>query len=228
MALREWVRVPTDWIDEGGLKRLLWIQGEGSDNVAALMSLTVIAHHADENTGLARITYEEMCGFTGLSRAKMSGGLGVLERHNVITRNVAGRSTYLLTRYKREGGWGKLPAKGLYSCGIIAAFEEFTLRRSAELNALKLYYLFVQRRDNKTNMANISYEKIHEYIGVDRNKIKQGLSLLAALGLVHIEHVPSEQSKYGISNAYRLAHLSPFTHMGTRGRGMTAQDFAGE
>lgn len=228
VALREWVRVPTDWIDAGGLKHLSWTHGEGSDNIAALMALTVIAHHAEEGTGIARLTYGEMCDITGISRAKISAGLDILDKHNLVTRNFCGRSTYHMTAYKKEGGWGKLPARGLYSFGRISVFGDFKLRHQVELNALKLYYLFVRRRDNKTNMANISYEKIHEYSGIDRQKIKHGLSFLAALGLVHVEHVPSEQSNYGISNAYRLAHLYPYTHMGTRGRGMTAQDFAGE
>jgi hypothetical protein len=49
--------------------------------------------------------------------------------------------------------------------------------------------------------------------------------VLAAQGLVHVEHVPSMTSDYGISNGYRLAFIDSNVHMGTRGRGMDAADF---
>jgi len=48
---------------------------------------------------------------------------------------------------------------------------------------------------------------------------------MAGPGLIHIEHVPSTQSNFGISNAYRLAHLEPHRHMGTIGRGLDPEDF---
>jgi hypothetical protein len=48
MAIRAWVRLPTSWIEAGGLKNLKWVPGGGgSDNAAALMALTVISHAAD-------------------------------------------------------------------------------------------------------------------------------------------------------------------------------------
>jgi hypothetical protein len=120
----------------------------------------------------------------------------------------------------------KLLAKGLYRGGRIPTFEQFHLRRPSELNALKLYFLFVAVRNNETNMAHIGYEKIEEYTRVGHNNIRTALSLLAALGLVHIEHTPSTESPFGISNAYRLAHLDTFNHMGTRGRSMGGSELA--
>jgi hypothetical protein len=228
MALREWVYLPSKWIEAGGLKQLRWggAGTQGADNTAALMALTAIAHHADVESGLARLTYDQLCMITGLSRAKLADGLDVLEKIKVISRAPNGRSTFQLTDYNpNAAGWANLPAKGLYRSGRILAFDNFKLRRAAELHALKLYLLFATRRGNDTNMANISYDKIHDYSGIERNQIKTAVSFLASIGLVYVEHLPSLANEYGIANAYRLAFLNSHVHMGTRGRGMDAIQF---
>lgn len=220
----EWVRLPTKWINSGGLKNFRWEAKRGSDNIAALMALLAIANHVDDDSGVARLTYNDLENCTNISRAKLSGGLRVLEGNKIIERKSSGRSTYSLVDYGRAP-WGKLPARRLYQHGRIAAFSNFHLRKSNELNALKLFFLVVERRNNSSNLANISYEKIHEYSGIERHHIKSAISLLAANGLLHVEHVPSEVSIYGISNAYRLPYIDPYIHMGTRGRGMDIYDF---
>jgi hypothetical protein len=217
MALKEWVRLPTDWIQERGLRGFRWAKGEGSDQAAALMALMPIAHHADEDTGAAKLTYQQLEICTGLSRTKIAAGLRVLTGRGLIERSGAQQNHFQLVGYTKAGGWGKLPTKRLYNKSqSIAFFDEIKLRKPAELHALKLYYLFVARRDNDTNLANISYDAIEDYTGIERNAIKPALSLLAANALVHIEHVPSKI--YGFANAYRLAHLETHRNMGTTGR----------
>ena len=106
----------------------------------------------------------------------------------------------------------------MYSAGRIAAFADLSLRRVAELNALKLFFLFVARRGRDTNVANISYEKIQEYTGVERARIKTAISVLASLSLVYVEHLPSKMNDHGIANAYRIVGVDSYTHMGTTGR----------
>lgn len=225
MALPDWVRLPSAWIEANGLQQLRWGgEGKGSDNTAALMALAVIAHHANGESGIARLTYDALCGATGLSRAKLSNGLDVLESIGVVERMPEGRSSYKLANFDPKTGWAKLPAKRLYSSGRFQAFDHFHLRSATELNALKLYFLFASRRGRDTNMANISFDKIEAFTGVDRPRIKAATSLLASLALVYIEHVPSKTSEYGVANAYRLAGLDTYTHMGTRGRGMESAD----
>jgi DNA-binding transcriptional ArsR family regulator len=220
MAMRDWVRLPSKWIEEGHLADLRWKSEEtaGSDNVAALMVLSPIAHNADDE-GLAKCTYDQLCLATGLSRSKVSNGLSVLQEHGVIEREPSGRSTLQLTSYNEAGGWSKLPARRLYgSSGVIIAFQDFTLRSRAELDAMKLYYLFARRRSTQTNMAHLSYDKIEEYSGIQRLRIKRALSLLATVGLVYLERIPSTLNERGTANAYRLAYLDSYNHMGTRGR----------
>ncbi len=219
MPMQEWVRLPSRWIADGELRKLHWTNGttSGSDNIAALMVLAPLAHHAD-GQGLAKCTYDQLTLATGLSRSKVSKGLSVLEALAVIERNVEGRSTFRLMNYAAAGGWSKLPARRMYNAGRIVAFEHFKLRTMTELHALKLYYLFARLRSTDTNMAHLSYDKIEDYAGVDRVRIRAAISFLAAIGLVYVEHLRSNLNDRGTANAYRLAFLDPYVHHGTRGR----------
>src|SRR5690242_9554984 len=98
MRMRDWVRLPSRWIEDGGLQQLQWTnsEGSGSNNAAALMILAPIAHVADDD-GLARCTYDRLTLATGLSRAKVANGLSVLAELGVIERKPSGRSTVQLT-----------------------------------------------------------------------------------------------------------------------------------
>jgi len=215
---KPWVRLPTGWIREGRLRSFRWTKGEGAAHAAALLVLAPLAHHSNEETGDTRVTYDMLEKATGLSRSKISEGLKVLQAQEIITPSKTARSMYALTGYSREGGWSKFPAKGLYQGGKMAAFDDFNLRNLHELNALKLFYLFIERRDNLTNLAKISYDKISDQTGIERARIRSALSLLAVNGLVHVERVQSDTYVFGIANAYRIADLDPFRHMGNVGR----------
>lgn len=211
------VKLPSAWIEAGGLADFRWKAG-GSDETAALMVLMVIAHHVDPIEGIARLTYDELVNMTGISRAKVSAGLGILETRRILERLPQGRSSYKLAGYNPTFGWAKFPVRGLYKFGSVAAFVDFKLRRPAELDALKLYFLFAARRSRELNMAPISYEKIEEYSGVREAKIRSALSVLTTHDLVHVERFTSRKSESGIAHAYRLTHLEAHHHLGTVGR----------
>jgi hypothetical protein len=87
----------------------------------------------------------------------------------------------------------------MYAGGRIRAFEEFSLRRLVELDAMKLFFLFAERRDRGSNLANISYDGIERYTGIARQRIKPATSLLAALSMVYVEQTLSSQSEFGVS-----------------------------
>jgi len=210
--------LPTGWIRDGKLSAFRWVGGKGSANVAALTSLICIAHASDDE-GSSKLTYDQICMATGLSRAKLSEGLTVLVENGLIERSPSGRSTFRLVGFNPKEGWGKLPARRLYSkTGQIAAFEDFKLRHSAELVALKMYLLIVAFRNNSTNLTHLSYDKFEELAGIERGRIKKALSLLINAGLVHVERIPSTTNEHGMSNAYRLTGIDPFRHPGTTGR----------
>ncbi len=189
------------------------------------MTLIAIAHHANPKDGVARLTYDALCSVMDLSRAKLSNGLDVLERIKVVERTPKGRSSYQLSNFNLNGGWAMLPAECMYSSGRIVAFNDFHLRSATELNALKLFLLFVSQRGRDTNMANIGYDKIEDYTAIDRSKIKAAISRLAEVPLVYVEQIPSRRNDLGFANAYRIVGLNPYKHMGTMGRGKNAYDY---
>lgn len=211
----EWVRLPSAWIENNGLAVIPWIPGQGADNVAALLCLIAIAHRIDDH-GVARATYDDLERATSLSRAKVAAGISKLEAWELIQKEVAGQSTYFLQNFDPMKGWAKLPAKALYDKdGVMTAFKEFHLRKPVELHALKLYLLFVSRRDRDMNVALVNYDTIGKYTGLQRNQIKSALNLLAVQNLVHVERVKSWESDIGKANAYRLVGVDPYKHRGT-------------
>jgi hypothetical protein len=115
----------------------------------------------------------------------------------------------------------------MYSSSTIAAFKDFQLRRMAELDAMKLFFLLVAMRINKANIALIGYDKVEPYTAIARVRIKTAISFLASLSLIYVEHIPSQESEHGVANAYRIVGLSPYNHMGTRGRSLTMNEFDG-
>jgi hypothetical protein len=191
------------------------------------MVLTAIAHTADQERGVARLTYDDFCASTGLSRVKVSNGLATLKRITVIDDGPdETRSTYCLANFALNHHWAKFPAKSMYTAANrIAAYADFQLRRPVELDALKLFFLFVARRGRDTNLARIGFEKIEQYTTIKRNRIKPAVSFLASLSLVYVEHLPSSMNAKGIANAYRVVGLDTYNHMGTRGRAMQEFDY---
>jgi len=221
MKPTDWARLPSGWIGAEGLKEFKWAHGgAGADQLASLMALVVIAHSVDAETGISRITYNDLTKRACLSRAKVAKALKVLQERQLITRPAdSGRSVIGLANYDQVP-WAKLPFRGMYEEGRIRAFDEFKLRNVIELDALKLFLLFAQRRDQSTNLANISYDKIEVYTGIARVRIKYAISFLVSHLLIHVEQIPSRRTDFGISHAYRLVGVDPHIHMGTRGRAM--------
>ena len=211
------VKLPVRWIDAGGLKVFKWRQG-GSDETAALMLLAVFAHHMDPDDGSVKLTYDQLCQAASLSRAKVAGGLSILEARGLVERIARQRSGFRIADYNGLANWAKFPVRGLYVGDRVRAFTEFRLRSRVELDALKLYFLFAARRNNAMNMAPISYEKITEHAGVANDRIRPALNILAVNDLVHTERFTSSRAEGGVAHAYRLTHLDGNRHLGTIGR----------
>ncbi|MFY9351155.1 MAG: hypothetical protein WBL20_04770 [Sphingobium sp.] len=222
--LLPWVMMPSQWVDQGKLTQLRWGKENGADYVAALMAFAPILHSMDRESGISHITYDRLQLATSLSRTKISDGLCALEKMGLIEREVAGRSTFQVCNFNPSFGWAKFPARQLYRDGRISFFEELHLRKRSELDALKLWYLFIARRDNEVNLAKVTYDQITEMTGIARDRIKTGASLLAANGMIHVEHLPSRHSEYGVANAYRIPQIDSAHHMGNVGRGLTEYD----
>lgn len=217
--MRTWVALPTAWIEDQGLKQFSWSNGgEGSDEVAALVCYILTAHHTD-SFGKARLTYDKIGLSSGLSRAKIARGLDVLVERELIAKEVQQSVLSLLRLDTSVRGWGMLPAKGFYTTtGKVSFFQRLHLRSRTELDALKLYLLFVSRRDINRNVIDLSYDKISEYSGISRKKIPDALTLLSVNGLIRSERQRSDINDYAVSNSYRLSYLESYRHGGTTGR----------
>lgn len=231
--MKEWARMPSYWIREEDvllLRTMRWVDPDKANQIAGLMLYMVLVHHASTEptidkpeAGLCSLTYSELSEITGLSRAKVAGGLSVLINLNIISQIGTGRNNiYKIAKFDAKSGWAKLPAKGLYSRDLksIPAFQRFHLRSKNELNALKLYLLVVALRNDKTNYAQVGYERINHYTGIHRNEIKSAASLLINLGLIQVDSGSSEINDHATSNMYRLCYLETYKHRGTTTRGI--------
>jgi len=222
---RPWVKLPSAWIERGGLKAFRWVKGAGADETAALMTLAAVAHRSDLETGIATATYDDLCEACSLSRPKLSAGLGLLMERGILARDkTSKRGVYALAGFEPNAKWAKFPCAGLYRGRRIGLFADYHLRSPVELNALKLMFLIAARRNNKTNGALISYDKITEYAGLDRDQVRSGLDKLINHDLVRIERSAAAANEHATASTYRLAHIDPHRHAGTIGRGAGASD----
>lgn len=213
-----WVKCPTKWIvEDNGLLKLKAIKGSTSANIAALMCLTIILHHADQETGLARVTYDQFEQGTGKSRSTVSSGIQKLMRLKLIEKKEK-QSYYQIVNFNPSKGWGKFPLKSMYNGNTVLFFDECNLRLRAELDALKILFLIVAYRDQNYNLAFIGYDKIVEKTGIRREYIKRAIALLATHGLAYPEVQASSVNEYGVSHGYRIRGIDPHIHGGTRSR----------
>lgn len=226
--MKEWVRMPSYWVKDQEsllLRNFKWSGPSKSDQIAALMLFVVLNHHANDITttsfkelGLCALTYSQLSEISGLSRAKVAGGLRILKDHKLISQVGNGRNNiYKIANFGTQGGWSKLPAKKLYSSDLkkINSFYKFNLRSKNELNALKTYFLIIALRNNEINYAQISYDKISQYTGINRSEIRSAISLLINLGLVHVDVGSSMVNQELTTNMYRPCYLEPYKHRGT-------------
>lgn len=212
-----WSKLPSHWIQDKYLRHFVWIGPNRSNNIAALMCLSVIAHNTDTLTGIARLTYDDFNAITSLSRTKISHGLKVLTSHGIIRRGDKS-SAYSLVKYHEYSGWCKFPRKSMYDYpgNIINMFKEFKLRNIAELDAMKLLFLIAARRNEKQNITALSYKAIEEYSGISRPRIKAAISHLTSANLLYTEMATStDHTRY--YNGYRLRGIDSYKHAGTSG-----------
>lgn len=212
---KDWTRLPSTWINSGGLRKFTWSSGGRSKHLSALMCLTIIVQNADDD-GFAVITYDTFVEATGMGRTLIAKGLECLDEFQIITR--PGKSDFQITGYDAMQGWAKFPFRVMYRNDTVTLFQNLKRRLPIELDALKLLFLIAARRDQTTNSANITYSQITELSGIRRDKIISAISLLAANFVVSVDARPSSQSEHGVHNAYRLQGIDPYNHRGTTAR----------
>lgn len=210
-----YVKFPTWWFERHNLAQLSWAR-HGVSAEAALMIMLVMIHNADQGDGSCRLTYNEIQNATGLSKTSIAGGLGILEG-NLISKK--SNSNFCIIGFNPERGYAFSPAKNLYdSSGALRFFNELKKRKYIELDALKIYFTFMCRRDRKTNYAHMTYDQINAYSGVNTKDIRSALSLLIVHKMIHVDILKNNIENKRISSGYRITHLEPRKHMGTTNR----------
>lgn len=212
---RPFSKVPSAWIYDGRLREFDWRPGQGSDNLASLMTYIAIVSLVDSKTGEARITYNDLMLATGISRAKTSKALEILEEKELIFRQH--KSSHIsLAYYGTNHRWGKIASKihTKSSKPQVKYFDDFKLRKKIELDALKILLLVVATRNVSKNLSEISYDKITEYTGIARTRIKPAMGLLMKEAILIPErHRFSDSGRWYIG--YRLNGVDSFVHAGT-------------
>ena len=221
-----WVKIPTQWIldkENLPLAKFKWIGVNKSDFISALMIYIIIAHHANSernmyfsSIGCARLSYTNIGILSGLSRAKISSGIKVLEQNGLIKKEQYKKTNVFEMQNYGVSGWAKLPAKSLYDDKLqrILPFHKFTLRSKVELNALKLYLLIAALRDNKKNHATPSYSTISSYTGIPQNDIRSSISFLINLNMIHVDKFGDYNVPEKRNNFYRLIGIDDYRHTG--------------
>ena len=230
-----WVRMPSSWILQDGLRTFLWKEdslGKPALKIAALRCYIVIAMHLElrykesENDpfgGLveehvAIISYTKLSEMAGISRASLSGGLHVLEQNGVITRELEGRNNvYRVTGFYGNNGWCKLPCRALLSSDLrtLKPFQDRPLRSKKELYALKMYLYLCAVRDNRTLPVVASYEKINAATSIPEREIPGAWAYLIGIGL--LSHVSKKEPDV----AGKIRHANEYYLMGYRDLVMT-------
>lgn len=217
-----WAKIPTAWIREDQqLPDLSWGQF-GSDGAAALMVLIALAirlnqsnTQREEGTGFASsvdVSYDNLQALTELSRTKVAGGLRVLEQFGIVETTRNGRSNrYELAGISESGKWSQLPQTYLLTATEgLRGFSRFQLRHRNELNALKLYFLFLAYRNAKGNFTALGYDKISEISGLMRGDIAQGVGLLINHELVRVAQSDADGVSGRPHNRYVIRGLGAF------------------
>lgn len=228
MATLEFKRIPMDWVNEEVMRSLTWKRGEGSINSSALMLYVALCAHASLHDNLslglkdgeACPRYEELQRFCDISRDQISKGLDKLVSLGVIKRKKVGvRTKYSIVHITdlKQGKlrFGKIPYKaysinGEFKC----VFQGLDVRKKVTLHALKLFYAIIKFRNNTTNYASISYEKLSAFTGIPTKDIKGALQVLYSNKLVVVDLVKSIDKDYR-HNIYRVVGIRPKTHLAT-------------
>ncbi|KIU53304.1 MULTISPECIES: hypothetical protein [Pseudomonas] len=224
-AKSEWAKLPIRWIHEGALvdfrgrstrpsSRLFLhlVQPEvdapalRNESLAALKLFLVLCCRADFSTGMAKVTYTELCKLGVMSRAVVARSLLRLENAGLIareTRALKSGSLIKIEKWNDDYGWGKIPKLWLYdgNLGRMLRLSEFNFTQLS-FHAMKIYLAILAFRDRR-GIATISYDRLASYTGVPRHHIADTITQLYAMELVsfrpgefHNEHQFDRTNRY--------------------------------
>ncbi|WP_038997927.1 hypothetical protein [Pseudomonas putida] len=230
VAKSEWAKMPIRWVHEDGLvafrgrsRKLVtdsflpaWPSEADNpqlrnESLAALKLYLVLCCRADFSTGMAKVTYTELCKLGVMSRAVVARSLQRLEVAGVIKRETGALKSGSLIRIENWNdtyGWGKIPKLWLYdgNHGRMLLLSEFTFTQLS-FHAIKIYIAILASRDRR-GIAIISYDRLSVCTGVPRHHIADAITRLYDMGLISFR--PGEfhsENQFDRTNRYLVRGL---------------------
>jgi DNA-binding transcriptional ArsR family regulator len=201
-----WSKMPSRWIVEGQLREFR--PRTAGPNAAALklyMALTMFANFKPlpgaEHAGFARLSFSELEMLCDISRRYVALGLDLLEARELISiEKVGNANRYRLANYD-DKGWAKLPRGHFLE---ESRFKGLGIRGDLCLNALKLYLALVTFRPNNAQQVLLSYDKIEEYTGIPRPRIRRAIDVLLNHDWISLAAHAPDPSEHKSTNVYIL------------------------
>jgi len=181
-------KCPTWWVRQKGMIDFLGGQSSGT-SIAALKCLIAISTAIDFWTRKTQLSLSDLETLTGLSRPMVGKGIKrLVELGIVVVDNSRYINEYELTESPKDNRWAKLPFDR-----IRKHLPEIPNRGVVPLTALKIYLLLVAIRPNDTDTFAIGYDKLRDFLGVQRAQIRSALDILYSHTLIRIAQ--SDESK---------------------------------
>lgn len=216
-----WSRLPTAWINQGGLKAFRSRERLLGATMAGLKILIAVLLTAENNSaaeigpgqGSASLSYDDLMDSTGLSRGSIAQGVALLRDAGIVTVRQEGRgkrNRYFMRDYGAGDHYTKISNLALYrhpSTTRVTVLCELSTRSEADANALKLYLLLCAVKDRKSAFAMVSYERINEVTGIPEAKIRPAISVLIEHRLIDVDREKSTSEKRNHPNRYVILGL---------------------
>ncbi|MBD8572615.1 replication protein [Pseudomonas syringae] len=192
---RKFCKCPTWWVrdEENNLSNFLGGKSSGV-GIAALKCVLALSSSIDFWTRKAKLSLSEIEKLTGLSRPMVIKGLArLVEANMVLVDKMSHVHEYELTEKKGDAYWAKIPFDR-----IRKHLPEISNRGEVYLVALKIYLVLTSIRPNESPSVAIGYEKIRDYVGCQRSKIRPALDVLYSHTLIRITHSDESKERHNV------------------------------
>lgn len=191
--------LPSKWILDNGLKEFR-LDSEGKIIAALKILLTlnlVMDFHSKET---CRISYSDIEKVTQLSRPMIRNGLSTLiDKHLISVNCKKSENKGLIYKFNTHGsnGWARIPKDKLI--GFLKGLRNRGRNSSA---SLKIYLTLASLRNNQSDIANIGYEKLREYTGLQSKDIRSAIETLFEYKMISVYQELDDLTRKYKSNSY--------------------------
>lgn len=191
--------LPSKWILD---KNLVKLRRDSAGKITAalkvLLALNLSMDFKEKVT--SRVSYSNLEKLTNLSRPMIRAGLSILLEQQIISvADKKSKNKGLIYRFNTFGseGWARVPKDQ-----IEFFLKNLNNRGKTSLSALKIYLTLISLRNNESDIANIGYEKLREYTGLQSNDIKPGIETLFEFRMISVYQELDNSTRKYKSNSY--------------------------